>query len=184
MEILFFSLLIFMIVAALNALETKDLLSSVISLSAVGFGLSVAFLVMGAPDIAIVQIVVEILSLIILIRATVRHDLTTIAEGRELFGLLSSLVLLFIVFIFGLEACRAISPFGKPVMDAVTLSPSRHYLQHGLGETGAANIVTSVILDYRGYDTLGEATVLFVSILGALAILRTRPLKRKGKKNG
>jgi multicomponent Na+:H+ antiporter subunit B len=41
-----------------------------------------------------------------------------------------------------------------------------------MAKTGAANIVSSVILDFRGYDTLGEATVLFASIIGAAIILR------------
>ena len=183
MELLIILLLVFMIIAALNALEVKDLLSSVVSLSAVGFGLSVAFLVMGAPDIAIVQVVVEILTLIILIRATIRHDLTTVSEGTEFFGLLVGIVLLFVVFLFGLEAVKALPPFGAPIMDVVASAPSRYYLEHGLRETGAANIVTSVILDYRAYDTLGEATVLFAAILGALAILRGRPLKKKKRGN-
>lgn len=179
MEILLVLLLLFMVIGALNALETKDLLSSVVSLGAVGFGLSIAFLSLGAPDIAIVQIVVEVLSLIILIRATIRYDLTTVSEGREFFSLLVSLVLLFVVFLFGLEAVRVLPPFGKPVMDVVASAPSRYYLAKGLSETGAANMVTAVILDYRAYDTLGEATVLFTAILGALAVLRSRPLKKK-----
>jgi multisubunit Na+/H+ antiporter MnhB subunit len=59
-------------------------------------------------------------------------------------------------------------------MDRFADAPAAHYLQHGLAETGGANMVTAVILDYRGYDTLGEATILFVSILGAITILRRR----------
>ena len=181
METLVTLSLVFMIIAALNALETKDLLSSVVSLSAVGFGLAVVFLAMGAPDVAIVQVVVEVLTLIILIRATIRHDLTTVSEGTEFFGLLVGLVLLFVLFLFSLEAVRLLPPLGTPVMDAVASAPSRHYLAHGLSETGSANIVTSIILDYRAYDTLGGATVLFASVLGALAILRSKPLKKKEK---
>ena len=50
---------------------------------------------------------------------------------------------------------------------------SQHYLDSGAAETGAANLVASVILDYRAYDTLGEITVLFTAILGAFAILRS-----------
>jgi multisubunit Na+/H+ antiporter MnhB subunit len=41
--------------------------------------------------------------------------------------------------------------------------------------------VAGVILDYRGYDTLGEATVLFTSILGATIILRARSRKALGE---
>jgi multisubunit Na+/H+ antiporter MnhB subunit len=61
-----------MIVAAVIAVEVKDLLSSVVAVGAVGMGLSMAFLVLKAPDLAITQLVVEILCLIILIRATIR----------------------------------------------------------------------------------------------------------------
>lgn len=38
--------------------------------------------------------------------------------------------------------------------------------------TGSANIVTSVVWDYRGYDTLGEATVLFTAVLGVAMLFR------------
>ncbi|MHA1507042.1 MAG: hydrogen gas-evolving membrane-bound hydrogenase subunit E, partial [Candidatus Asgardarchaeia archaeon] len=41
------------------------------------------------------------------------------------------------------------------------------------------NLVTSVLLDYRAYDTLGEATVLFTAILGAIVVLREIGRKEK-----
>jgi multicomponent Na+:H+ antiporter subunit B len=137
METLITCFLVFMIVAALNALETNDLLSSVVSMGAVGFGLAVTFLMMGAPDVAIVQVVVEVLSLIILIKATIRHDLTTVTGDTEFFSLLVGMVMLFLVFLFGLEAVKALPPLGSPVMDMVSSAPSRHYLEHGLSETGS-----------------------------------------------
>jgi multicomponent Na+:H+ antiporter subunit B len=59
-------LLVFMIIGAIIAIEMKDLLSAVIAVGAVGLGLSLVFLVLKAPDVAITQIVVEMLCLIIL----------------------------------------------------------------------------------------------------------------------
>ncbi|CAD55662.1 hydrogen gas-evolving membrane-bound hydrogenase subunit E [Pyrococcus abyssi] len=47
-----------------------------------------------------------------------------------------------------------------------------YYINHGLEEVGGMNIVTDIVFDYRGYDTLGEATVLFTAIAGAVALLR------------
>ncbi len=41
-----------------------------------------------------------------------------------------------------------------------------------VNETGANNAVTSVVFDYRGYDTLGEATVLFTAIAGVMMLFR------------
>ena len=56
---------------------------------------------------------------------------------------------------------------------------SADYLAKSKTETGAANAVMAVLLDYRAYDTLGEATVIFVSILGAYAMLRHVGRKRE-----
>jgi multisubunit Na+/H+ antiporter MnhB subunit len=57
---------------------------------------------------------------------------------------------------------------------------SADYLARAAEETGAANSVMAVLLDYRAYDTLGEATVIFVSVLGVFVILRTRGRMRAG----
>ena len=49
---------------------------------------------------------------------------------------------------------------------------SEHYATKGAEELGAANLVTSVVVIYRGLDTLGEVTVLFISAAGAALMLR------------
>ncbi len=166
-------LLAFMIVAALVAIETRDLLSSLISLGAVGFALTVVFLLLQAPDLAIVQIVVEILTLVIMIAVifrTTRID-TTVKDRslREIVLLCVGLVVL-LVFLGGLGTLifRGLPSFGEP-----PLRVSEYYLREGLQETGASDLVASIILDYRGYDTLGEAMVLFTAVMGVLAVLRT-----------
>lgn len=45
------------------------------------------------------------------------------------------------------------------------------YLQDSAVDTGAINTIAAIILDYRAYDTLGEATVLFVAVLAVTAAL-------------
>jgi len=56
-----------------------------------------------------------------------------------------------------------------------TLNPiSRHYVASGPDELGAANIVTAVLVTYRGLDTLGEVAVLFISAAGVGLMLRRR----------
>jgi multicomponent Na+:H+ antiporter subunit B len=54
-----------------------------------------------------------------------------------------------------------------------------HYIDNGRDDTGAANIVTSVVLGYRGFDTLGEVTVLFVAAVGLGAVLAVGSAGRK-----
>jgi multisubunit Na+/H+ antiporter MnhB subunit len=47
-----------------------------------------------------------------------------------------------------------------------------YFIQHGQEQTGANNIVTAVVFDFRGFDTLGEATVLFTAVLGVGLLFR------------
>ena len=48
------------------------------------------------------------------------------------------------------------------------------YLKDTLRETGVPNVVTAVLASYRGYDTLGETTVVFTAGVGVIALLRRR----------
>ncbi len=167
-------LLLFMIIGAIVAVEVKDLLSSVVAVGAVGLGLSIAFLILKAPDVAITQLVVEILCLIILIRATLKKDLPFSTTGR---WLLNTIITVCFVFVFMFVAVKAFSDlpeFGYPLMRVAST-----YLKEGLAWTGATNLVASVILDFRAYDTLGEATVLFTAVIGVLAIVRRVGRKTK-----
>jgi multisubunit Na+/H+ antiporter MnhB subunit len=161
-------LLGFMILGAIISVEIRNMLSAVIAVGAVGFALSVQFLFLGAPDIAITQVIVEILSLIILIRATVNVDNVSIERKEEdILSNRTALIFVGIILVFAWFAFHTLPSFGEPSMRV-----SQFYLIHGLQEVGATNFVTSVILDFRAYDTFGEAMVLFTSISGAFAILR------------
>jgi len=171
---IFFVLMLFIIIAAIIAVETKNLLSAVICVGAVGFGASLMFLFLHAPDIAITQIVVEVLGLIILIRVCISRELTFISGPREFFGVVVSVVIIFAIFLAGIKILETLPDFGIPIFARLPDAASQTYIREGLQKTGAANLVASVILDFRAYDTLGEATVLFTSIIGATVILRKK----------
>jgi multisubunit Na+/H+ antiporter MnhB subunit len=162
-----YSLLVFMVIGSVIAIETRSLLSAVISVSAVGFALAIAFMLLGAPDIAITQLVVEMILLIFLIRGTILLDNTAIETHRDTLAVVASLIFFGLFLGFGAGIFRSIPEFGEPLMRV-----SKVYVQTGFPATYAANLVTAVILDFRAYDTLGEATVLFTSIMGALVLLR------------
>ncbi len=49
-----------------------------------------------------------------------------------------------------------------------------YIIRHAQQETGASNVVSAVLFDYRGLDTLGEATVLFAAATAVAMVLRTR----------
>lgn len=174
---IFYVLFLFMIIATIIAIEIKNLLSSVICIGAIGLGASLMFLFLRAPDIAITQMVVEVLGLIILIRSTISRDLTFITGDKEFFGTVVSVVIIFVIFLAGVRVFETLPDFGTAIFAEVPGAASQTYISEGLAKTGAANIVASVILDFRAYDTLGETTVLFTTIIGATVILRKKAKK-------
>jgi multisubunit Na+/H+ antiporter MnhB subunit len=171
-------LILFMIVGALVAVETTNLLYSIVSIGAVGFLLAMVFLFLGAPDLAITQIVVEVITLVVLLRAVIHRQAAGPAGHRAFFAVVASAVVVVVLTAAAVIILTQFPRLGTSVMDRVAEAPSNVYLSEGLPRTGAANIVTSVLLDFRAYDTLGEATVLFCSVLGALTILRRRARKK------
>ena len=76
-----------------------------------------------------------------------------------------------IVAVFLVFGALLMHPFGEfdkenyPEMD-------QYIIDNTQNETGADNGVTSVVFDYRGFDTLGEATVLFTAIAGVILVFR------------
>ena len=73
-----------------------------------------------------------------------------------------------LVLFGGLMYIAADLPFGAPA----TTDMDDYFIQHGQVQTGANNIVTSIVFDFRGFDTLGEATVLFTAVLGVGMMFR------------
>lgn len=177
-EIIIVVLIVLMIIGALVAVETPNLLHSVISVGAVGFLLSMVFLFLSAPDLAITQIAVEVITLVLLLRATVGSEPDPVSAHGISVGKVAALGMLIILAFFSARMFADFPEFGEPVMDRFADAPSNTYLREGLEKTGAANIVTAVLLDYRAYDTLGEATVLFCAVIGALSMLRRMAKKQ------
>lgn len=97
-----------------------------------------------------------------------------------------------------LNACTALAAFGLFVFAVRDLPPvgdpnapahlhvAPRYLTRGYLETGAPNLVTAVIVDYRGYDTLGETTVIFTAGMACWLIFGGKPgfLGRRRNKKG
>lgn len=73
-----------------------------------------------------------------------------------------------------LFAMAQLPPHGSPATPPYAhVSP--YYLEHGPEEAGAENIITDVILNYRGFDTEGEVTVIFTAMAAVLAVLLVTP---------
>lgn len=76
------------------------------------------------------------------------------------------------VFLAAFMYIAVMIPFGSPLKSDM----DDYFIAHGQEQTGTNNIVTSIVFDYRGFDTLGEACVLFTAVMGVAIMFR----KRKG----
>jgi len=86
-----------------------------------------------------------------------------------------AIVFLAIIAVFFVFSVLMMHPFGDPNIregETVTTDMDDHIITNSQEETGADNTVTSVVFDYRGFDTLGEATVLFTAVAGVILIFR------------
>jgi len=102
---------------------------------------------------------------------------------NRLYRVFSILFCIFLVVML-LAAVSDLPAFGRgenPVNNEV----AQRYIEEGLEETGAVNIVTGMILDYRAFDTLGESHVLFIATCTVLILLRRdgEEEQREGRDN-
>jgi multicomponent Na+:H+ antiporter subunit B len=168
-ELLLACLLGLLTILALAAVRAADLLIAVITLGAYGFVMSLIWAGIGAVDVAFTEVVVgagasTVLLLAALLRTSPGRSVppspfrwvalaVTVATGAVLLGLTA-----------------ALPPLGDPLA-APSVHVSPRYLARTLEETATPNAVTSVLADYRGYDTLLETTVILTAGLGCCLLL-------------
>ncbi|QLC50244.1 DUF4040 domain-containing protein [Methanolobus zinderi] len=162
-------LFLFMIIAGLGAALLPRYVPAIISLSGLGYLVSLLFIYLSAPDLALTQILVETLSTIIFLLAIVkipqkfREHVTPAVLTRDL--LIASAVAL-TVFVLLINATQGIvAPFE---------SLSHYFIENSLPLAGGHNIVNVIIVDFRGYDTLGEISVLCLAAFGVYNLIHSR----------
>jgi multisubunit Na+/H+ antiporter MnhB subunit len=166
-------LIILMIVAALIAVEVKDMISSVIAIGAVGLALSLCFLLLKAPDLAIVLLIIEVLTLTIMVGYTVSRS-GIVARKWSLINRVTAggIAAVFVVICF--MAMKGLPPFGRPLTGAAT-----DYALLAIPKSGTPNAVAAVALDFRGFDSLAGIAVLLLVALGVSSIMGKKERKAK-----
>jgi multicomponent Na+:H+ antiporter subunit B len=176
-ELLLVCLLGLLATLALAAVRAPDLLIAVITLGAYGFVMSLIWAGIGAVDVAFTEAVVGAgASTVLLLAALLRTSRQRSAPPSPFRWVALAVTVATGAVLLGLTG--ALPPLGDPFAP-----PSAHvsprYLERTLEETATPNAVTSVLADYRGYDTLLETTVILTAGLGCCLLLaRGRQEKR------
>ena len=87
----------------------------------------------------------------------------------------TSWIVLIVLVAFLVWGVMLIHPFGYPDASAM----DDYIIENSQEETGSNNVVAAVLFDYRLFDTLGEATILFTAVMGVLLLLRASKHKKE-----
>jgi multicomponent Na+:H+ antiporter subunit B len=135
------------------------------------------FVALDAPDVAFTEAVVGAGISTVLMLATLA--LTERHERRPAHRPWLPLAVVTVTGGFLVYGTLDIPPFGAPD-NPIHQHVVPRYLQESASEIGIPNVVTSVLASYRGYDTLGETTVIFTAGMSVLVLLGSaRRLRRK-----
>lgn len=153
--------------AAIGAVIAKRRLGAVLFLGAVGYGVAVLFVIQGAPDLALTQLLVETLALALFVLVLTRLP----ARFEVLATRIRRITRIGVSVAAGLAA-MAFSLWMASGRVAPSLAPE--FLARSEPEGGGRNVVNVILTDFRALDTLGEITVLALAAMGAIALVRAR----------
>lgn len=165
--------LVMVVGTALATLVLKRDLAAIIALSALGLGMALLMALEPAPDVALVQVVVDILSTVILVLAITRlpraerHRAQALTFAQSRGGLLRDGLIA-----GGLGAVVALVTLSLLVTRPRLSEVTPFYAANAKPLTGARDIVGAIVVDFRGFDTLIEITVFALAGLGVYTLLR------------
>jgi multicomponent Na+:H+ antiporter subunit B len=163
------ALLTLLAAVAAAVVRQRSLFGVVILFSSYSFLMASVMVVLDAVDVAMTEASVGAgVSTVILLAAL--HLIRT-TEMRSARPQLLPLALAVVVGGAVVWGALVLPPFG--VEDAaIHRHVAPRYLASSIEETHAPNVVTAVLADYRGYDTLGETTVIFTAGIGVMLLLQ------------
>ena len=145
-------------------------LPAVILLGGVGYLVGVVFILLYAPDLALTQILIETVTLILFLLVIYRlppYIPEQASRGRLLRdGLLAAMV-------GGVVSAVVLATAGQGYFPSI----AEFFLRESVPGGGGRNVVNVILIDFRGYDTLGEITVLAIALLGVFTLLARKDMR-------
>lgn len=164
-------ILALLVATAVVIARTRSLLGAVMLTGIYSFLSAGWMLVLDAPDVAFTEAAVGAGVATIFFLGTLALTTTRAARPKR-----SAAVPLLVVAITGaalVYGTMDLPRFGDP-HSVIQSYPDPSYIERQEKEIGVPNVVTAVLASYRGYDTLGETTVVFTAAVGVLLLLRRR----------
>jgi len=139
--------------------------TNVAAIGIIGYGLALMYTVFSAPDVAITQFLAETLSLILLVIISPKiPHFNTQTSFFNLKYLVLSLVfgaVMTVVTLIGMSR-----DFHSPL--------KKYFLENSIDKGKGENVVNVILVDFRALDTLGEVTVLVITFVGIVALMKIK----------
>lgn len=164
-------LLAMSLVALLTVIYHRKRLRALVTLGLVGLIVSMLFARFSAPDLALTQLVVEVVTILLMLLVLNFMPATTPRESSSLRRLRDFCIA---AASGGLFAVLSYAVLSRPYDNSL----ARYYLANSVPGGGGTNVVNVVLVDFRGFDTLGEISVLAITAIAILALLGGTRLPR------
>jgi multicomponent Na+:H+ antiporter subunit B len=166
------TLVVFVVLTALTTALFRDVLSAIIVFAAYSLGMAILYTFLLAPDVAMTEAAISAgvttILLLLAIAKTVRPPTDALLEEIHVPGVIA-VVALVGVLLYALPAMPAVGSETAPVWSNPEVT--QYYLENTYADTGSQNAVAAVLAAYRGFDTFGEAVVVFGAAVAVLLVL-------------
>ncbi|MEZ5932891.1 MAG: DUF4040 domain-containing protein [Alphaproteobacteria bacterium] len=177
-EVIDMALLVIMVATALGFVFIRNLFAIVMLSGIFSLTAAVLYVVMDAVDVAFTEAAVGagIATVLGIVALSLTGETNEAPSQRSHIGPFLVVMLTGVILI---NATFDMPRFGDPEAP-INKHVAPRYIEKSGEEIGVPNIVTSVLASYRGYDTLGETTVIFTAACGVLALLGRRRRAKPG----
>ncbi len=141
----------------------RERLTALIMVGMVGLVTTLIFVYLAAPDLALTQVSVEVVTIVLLLLALHRLPQQSPVESSAVRRLRDA--------VLAIAAGAGVTAITYAVLTRPFESLSSFYLEKSLSEAGGTNVVNVILVDFRGFDTFGEIIVLAIAALGIAAML-------------
>lgn len=167
------ALLVFVLVSAFATIFLRDVLAAIIAFGAYSLGLALLWLTLQAPDVALTEAAVGagVMTVLLLLTLTKTVRPPTTSTFASVNWPAAAIAIVFAgALLWTVPAMPAIGDDTAPAWENEDVT--QYYIEHAEKETGVKNSVTAVLAAYRGFDTLGEAVVVFAAGVSVLVVMR------------
>jgi len=167
------ALLAFVLVSAIATVFLRDVLAAIIAFAAYSLALALLWLTLQAPDVALTEAAVGAGVMTVLFLVTLTKTVRPPTDGTLFESInwpAAAVVAVFAgVLLVTVPAIPEIGDLTAPAWENADVT--QRYINDAYDETGVKNAVTAVLAAYRGFDTLGEAVVVFAAGVAVLVVI-------------